>query len=199
MKKVILILSLLLVISSAFAGTVGYTSYNDTSYPASNDAPSLTVTLSSDGNTLGLGFSSTDPKSTSGITNISEMPLRITPTLNAEKGNIQLIGSGSFYIWWQIQKPKESGKTGYSFSVKKNGNLINGTKSVSYTATMKDSSNASKGTIGETLTQLDTYTSYSESSIYQNSWKVEVVSGDAAGVPYGTVLTSTITLEVKVI
>ena len=199
MKKVILILSLLLVISSAFAGTVGYTSYNDTSYPASNAAPSLTVTLSSDGNTLGLGFSSTDPKSTSGITNISEMPLTITPTLNAGGGNIQLIGSGFFYIWWQIQKPKESGKTGYSFSVKKSGSLINGTKSVSYTATIKDSSDTSKGTIEENLTQLDTYTSYSESSIHQNSWKVEVVSGDAAGVPYGTVLTSTITLEVKVI
>lgn len=198
MKKVILILSLFLVISSAFAGTVGYTSYNDTSYPASNDAPSLTVTLSSDGNTLGLGFSSTDPKSTSGITNISEMPLTITPTLNAGGGNIQLIGSGFFYIWWQIQKPIESGKL-YSFSVKKSGSLINGTKSVSYTATIKDSSDTSKGTIGETLTQLDTYTSYSESSIHQNSWKVEVVSGDAAGVPYGTVLTSTITLEVKVI
>ena len=75
--------------------------------------------------------------------------------------------------------------------------MINGTKSVSYTATMKDSSNASKGTIGETLTQLDTYTSYSESSIYQNSWKVEVTTGDAAGVPYGTVLTSAIILEVQ--
>ena len=99
---------------------------------------------------------------------------------------------------WQIQKPIESGE-GYSFSVKKSGNLINGTKSVSYTATIKDISDTSKGTIGETLTQLDTYTSYSESSIHQNSWKVEVVSGDAAGVPYGTVLTSTITLEVKVI
>ena len=197
MKKVILILSLLLVISSAFAGTVGYTSYNDTSYPASNDAPSLTVTLSSDGNTLGLGFSSTDPKSTSGITNISEMPLTITPTLNAGGGNIQLIGSGFFYIWWQIQKPIESGKL-YSFSVKKSGSLINGTKSVSYTATIKDISDTSKGTIEETLTQLDA--TYSSTSMHQNSWKVEVVTtDDAAGVPYGTILTSTITLEVQAI
>ena len=196
MKRILLIIIIASVISSVFGD--GSKVYNGTDSLSSISTPSLSVTLSSEGYTLGLGFSSTNPAS-EGITNISEMPLRITPTLNAEKGNIQLIGSGSFYIWWQIQKPKESGKTGYSFSVKKNGNLINGTKSVSYTATMKDSSNASKGTIGETLTQLDTYTSYSESSIYQNSWKVEVTTGDAAGVPYGTVLTSAIILEVQII
>ena len=195
MKRILLIIIIASVISSVFGD--GSKVYNGTDSLSSISTPSLSVTLSSEGYTLGLGFSSTNPAS-EGITNISEMPLRITPTLNAEKGNIQLIGSGSFYIWWQIQKPIESGE-GYSFSVKKSGNLINGTKSVSYTATIKDSSDTSKGTIGEDLTQLDTYTSYSESSIHQNSWKVEVVSGDAAGVPYGTVLTSTITLEVKVI
>lgn len=193
MKRILLIIIIASVISSVFGD--GSKVYNGTDSLSSISTPSLSVTLSSEGYTLGLGFSSTNPAS-EGITNISEMPLRITPTLNAEKGNIQLIGSGSFYIWWQIQKPIESGE-GYSFSVKKSGSLINGTKSVSYTATMKDSSNASKGTIGETLTQLDTYTSYSESSIYQNSWKVEVTTGDAAGVPYGTVLTSAIILEVQ--
>ena len=195
MKRILLIIIIASVISSVFGD--GSKVYNGTDSLSSISTPSLSVTLSSEGYTLGLGFSSTNPAS-EGITNISEMPLRITPTLNAEKGNIQLIGSGFFYIWWQIQKPIESGKL-YSFSVKKSGSLINGTKSVSYTATIKDSSDTSKGTIEENLTQLDTYTSYSESSIHQNSWKVEVVSGDAAGVPYGTVLTSTITLEVKVI
>ena len=193
MKRILLIITITFVISSVFG--VGSIVYNGIDSLSSISTPSLSVTLSSEGYTLGLGFSSTNPAS-EGITNISEMPLTITPTLNAGGGNIQLIGSGSFYIWWQIQKPIGSGK-GYSFSVKKSGNLINGTKSVSYTATMKDSSNASKGTIGETLTQLDTYTSYSESSIYQNSWKVEVTTGDAAGVPYGTVLTSAIILEVQ--
>ena len=195
MKRILLIIIIASVISSVFGD--GSKVYNGTDSLSSISTPSLSVTLSSEGYTLGLGFSSTNPAS-EGITNISEMPLRITPTLNAEKGNIQLIGSGFFYIWWQIQKPIESGKL-YSFSVKKSGSLINGTKSVSYTATIKDSSDTSKGTIGEDLTQLDTYTSYSESSIHQNSWKVEVTTGDAAGVPYGTVLTSTITLEVKVI
>ena len=193
MKRILLIITITFVISSVFG--VGSIVYNGIDSLSSISTPSLSVTLSSEGYTLGLGFSSTNPAS-EGITNISEMPLTITPTLNAGGGNIQLIGSGSFYIWWQIQKPIESGKL-YSFSVKKSGSLINGTKSVSYTATIKDSSNASKGTIGETLTQLDTYTSYSESSIYQNSWKVEVTTGDAAGVPYGTILTSTITLEVQ--
>ena len=196
-KKMLLTLISILGVFSVFGEDYPY-EYNVNNFSDDTETPSLTVTLSTSKNILGFGFSSSDPKSTSGITNISEMPLTITPTLNAEKGNIQLTGSGSFYIWWQIQKPIESGKL-YSFSVKKSGSLINGTKSVSYTATIKDSSDTSKGTIGETLTQLDTYTSYSESSIHQNSWKVEVVSDDAAGVPYGTVLTSTITLEVKVI
>ena len=195
MKRILLIIIIASVISSVFGD--GSKVYNGTDSLSSISTPSLSVTLSSEGYTLGLGFSSTNPAS-EGITNISEMPLTITPTLNAGGGNIQLIGSGFFYIWWQIQKPIESGKL-YSFSVKKSGSLINGTKSVSYTATIKDSSDTSKGTIEENLTQLDTYTSYSESSIHQNSWKVEVVSGDAAGAPYGTVLTSTITLEVKVI
>ena len=76
--------------------------------------------------------------------------------------------------------------------------MINGTKSVSYTATIKDISDTSKGTIEETLTQLDA--TYSSTSMHQNSWKVEVVTtDDAAGVPYGTILTSTITLEVQAI
>ena len=194
MKRILLIIIIASVISSVFGD--GSKVYNGTDSLSSISTPSLSVTLSSEGYTLGLGFSSTNPAS-EGITNISEMPLRITPTLNAEKGNIQLIGSGSFYIWWQIQKPIESGE-GYSFSVKKSGNLINGTKSVSYTATIKDISDTSKGTIEETLTQLDA--TYSSTSMHQNSWKVEVVTtDDAAGVPYGTILTSTITLEVQAI
>ena len=194
MKRILLIIIIASVISSVFGD--GSKVYNGTDSLSSISTPSLSVTLSSEGYTLGLGFSSTNPAS-EGITNISEMPLTITPTLNAEKGNIQLTGSGSFYIWWQIQKPIESGE-GYSFSVKKSGNLINGTKSVSYTATIKDISDTSKGTIEDTLTQLDA--TYSSTSMHQNSWKVEVVTtDDAAGVPYGTILTSTITLEVQAI
>ena len=114
MKRILLIIIIASVISSVFGD--GSKVYNGTDSLSSISTPSLSVTLSSEGYTLGLGFSSTNPAS-EGITNISEMPLSITPTLNAEKGNIQLIGSGFFYIWWQIQKPIESGKL-YSFSVK---------------------------------------------------------------------------------
>ena len=194
MKRILLIIIIASVISSVFGD--GSKVYNGTDSLSSISTPSLSVTLSSEGYTLGLGFSSTNPAS-EGITNISEMPLRITPTLNAEKGNIQLIGSGSFYIWWQIQKPKESGKTGYSFSVKKDGDLVNGTYSVPYNATITiDSGNKE---INTTFLALDTYTSYSESSIYSNSFAVDVISSDASGVPYGALLSSTITLEVKTI
>ena len=102
----------------------GYTQYNGTGHPSS--LPSLAVELKSDGNTLGFGFSSTDPKSTSGITNITEMPLSLSSELDSETGKITLIGRTSFYIWWQIQLPKENGSTVYSFYVRKGENLENG-------------------------------------------------------------------------
>ena len=112
-KKMLLTLISILVVFSVFGEDYPY-EYNVNNFSDDTETPSLTVTLSTSKNILGFGFSSSDPKSTSGITNISEMPLTITPTLNAEKGNIQLTGSGSFYIWWQIKKPIESGE-GYSF------------------------------------------------------------------------------------
>ena len=51
--------------------------------------------------------------------------------------------------------------------------------------------------IGETATELDSYDNYDSSSIHENSWKIEVSTSDASGVPYGTVLTSAIILEVQ--
>ena len=87
--------------------------------------------------------------------------------------------------------------TGYSFSVKKDGDLVNGTYTIPYNATITIGSVNKE--IGTTFLGLDTYTSYSESSIYSNSFAVDVISSDASGVPYGALLSSTITLEVKTI
>lgn len=190
MKRILLIITITFVISSVFGG--GSIVYNGIDSLSSISTPSLSVTLSSEGYTLGLGFSSTNPAS-EGITNISEMPLRITPTLNSSAGSIQLIGSGEFYIWWQIQKPIEKDKTKYTFSVKKSGNLGNGIYSVDYVAMITNRSE----NIGETATELDSYDKYDSSSIHENSWKIEVSTSDASGVPYGTVLTSAIILEVQ--
>lgn len=190
MKRILLIIIIASVISSVFGD--GSKVYNGTDSLSSISTPSLSVTLSSEGYTLGLGFSSTNPAS-EGITNISEMPLRITPTLNSSAGSIQLIGSGEFYIWWQIQKPIEKDKTRYTFSVKKSGKLGNGIYSVDYVAMITNRSE----NIGETATELDSYDKYDSSSIHENSWKIEVSTSDASGVPYGTVLTSAIILEVQ--
>ena len=190
MKRILLIITITFVISSVFGG--GSIVYNGIDSLSSISTPSLSVTLSSEGYTLGLGFSSTNPAS-EGITNISEMPLRITPTLNSSAGSIQLIGSGEFYIWWQIQKPIEKDKTRYTFSVKKSGKLGNGIYSVDYVAMITNRSE----NIGETATELDSYDNYDSSSIHENSWKIEVSTSDASGVPYGTVLTSAIILEVQ--
>lgn len=190
MKRILLIIIIASVISSVFGD--GSKVYNGTDSLSSISTPSLSVTLSSEGYTLGLGFSSTNPAS-EGITNISEMPLRITPTLNSSAGSIQLIGSGEFYIWWQIQKPIEKDKTRYTFSVKKSGKLGNGIYSVDYVAMITNRSE----NIGETATELDSYDNYDSSSIHENSWKIEVSTSDASGVPYGTVLTSAIILEVQ--
>ena len=191
MRKLLLITLLSLITTSIFCA--GYTQYNDTGHPSS--LPSLVVELKSDGNTLGFGFSSTDPKSTSGITNITEMPLSLSSELNSETGKITLIGRTSFYIWWQIQLPKEDGKEGYSFSVRKGEKLVYGTYTIPYTATKTDDN----AVIKSTPLLLDQYDPSSESSIHENSYQINVVSSDASNVPYGTVLSSTITLEVKTI
>ena len=193
MKRILLILLLSLVTITLFSA--GYTQYNNTGYPSS--LPSLAVELKSDGNTLGFGFSSTDPDSNYGITNIIEMPLALFTELDSSTGRIKLIGRTSFYIWWQIQMPIAKDTTGYSFSVKKDGDLVNGTYTIPYNATITIGSVNKK--IGTTFLGLDTYTSYSESSIYSNSFAVDVTSSDASGVPYGALLSSTITLEVKTI
>ena len=92
MRRLLLITLLSLLTTSIFCA--GYTQYNGTGSPSS--LPSLDVELKSDGNTLGFGFSSTDPKSTSGITNITEMPLSLSSELNSETGKITLIGRTSF-------------------------------------------------------------------------------------------------------
>ena len=126
MRKLLLITLLSLIMTSIFCA--GYTQYNGTGHPSS--LPSLTVELKSEGHTLGFGFSSTDPTSTSGITNITEMPLSLSSELNSETGKITLIGRTSFYIWWQIQLPKEDGKEGYSFSVRKGEKLVYGTYTI---------------------------------------------------------------------
>ena len=195
MKKILLITLLSLITISLFSA--GHPQYNGTGYPSS--LPSLAVELKSDGNTLGFGFSSTDPGSTYGITNISEMPLDLSTELDSSTGKIKLIGRTrtSFYIWWQIQMPIATDTTGYSFSVKKDGDLVNGTYTIPYNATITIGSVNKE--IGTTFLGLDTYTSYSESSIYSNSFAVDVISSDASGVPYGALLSSTITLEVKTI
>ena len=185
-----------LVATTVFSEDVYKYSYNDTGFPST--APSLVVELTSDGNTLGFGFSSTDPEDTSGITNISEMPLTLYSELDANTGKIMLIGRETFFVWWQIQLPIKDGKTGYAFYIKKDANLINGTYSVPYTAKLTLDSSTKKE-ITTAFQELDKYTTYSASTIYVNSFPLVIESNDASIVPYGTVLSSSITLEVKTI
>ena len=45
--------------------------------------------------------------------------------------------------------------------------------------------------------ELDTYSKYEESSIHSASYLVEINTEDVSGVPYGTILSSSIVLEVK--
>ena len=192
MRKLLLITLLSLITTSIFCA--GYTQYNGTGHPSS--LPSLTVELKSEGHTLGFGFSSTNPES-EGITNITEMPLSLSSKLNPNTGKITLIGSTSFYIWWQIQLPIESGKKRYSFSVSKSGNLSGGGKSISYTANLKLDSGTKE--ITNDSKELDTYSIYDKNSIHSASYLVEINTEDASGVPYGTILSSSIVLEVKTI
>ena len=195
MKKVLLIILFSLVTAMLFCEEYKSIEYNGTGYPASTSIPTLSVELNRDGNTLGFGFSSTDPKSTSGITNITEMPLSLSSKLDPNTGKITLIGSTSFYIWWQIQLPIESGKKRYSFSVSKSGNLSGGGKSISYTANLKLDSGTKE--ITNDSKELDTYSKYDKNSIHSASYLVEINTRDASGVPYGTILSSSIVLEVK--
>ena len=192
MRRLLLITLLSLLTTSIFCA--GYTQYNGTGSPSS--LPSLVVELRSEGHTLGFGFSSTNPES-EGITNITEMPLSLSSKFDSDTGKITLIGSTSFYIWWQIQLPIESGKKRYSFSVSKSGNLSGGGKSISYTANLKLDSGTKE--ITNDSKELDTYSIYDKNSIHSASYLVEINTEDASGVPYGTILSSSIVLEVKTI
>ena len=191
MRRLLLITLLSLITTSIFCA--GYTQYNGTGSPSS--LPSLVVELRSEGHTLGFGFSSTDPKSTSGITNITEMPLSLSSKLDPNTGKITLIGSTSFYIWWQIQMPIEGG-TAYSFSVSKSGDLSGGGNSIRYTVNLNLDSGTKILTSNDSQ-ELDTYSKYEESSIHSASYLVEINTEDVSGVPYGTILSSSIVLEVK--
>lgn len=194
MKKVLLIILFSLVTAMLFCEEYRYIEYNDTGYPASTGTPTLKVVLNSDGNTLGFGFSSTNPKS-EGITNITEMPLSLSSELDSDTGKITLIGSTSFYIWWQIQMPLEKNTKGYSFSVSKSGDLSGGGKSISYTANLTMDSGTK--VISTDSKELDTYSEYDKNSIHSASYLVEINTEDSSGVPYGTILSSSIVLEVK--
>ena len=194
MKRILLIIIIASVISSVFGD--GSKVYNGTDSLSSISTPSLSVTLSSEGYTLGFGFSSTDPNSTSGITNITEMPLSLSSKLNPNTGKITLIGSTSFYIWWQIKKPSEGNTSEYSFSVSKSGDFSYGEKSIQYTVKLNLDSGTKILTSNDSQ-ELDTYSKYDKNSIHSASYLVEINTEDVSGVPYGTILSSSIVLEVK--
>ena len=194
MRRLLLITLLSLLTTSIFCA--GYTQYNGTGSPSS--LPSLVVELRSEGHTLGFGFSSTNPES-EGITNITEMPLSLSSKLNPNTGKITLIGSTSFYIWWQIKKPSEGNTSEYSFSVSKSGDFSYGEKSIQYTVKLNLDSGTEilKSNESKELDRLDTNSEYDENSIHSASYLVEINTEDVSGVPYGTILSSSIVLEVK--
>ena len=176
MRRLLLITLLSLLTTSIFCA--GYTQYNGTGSPSS--LPSLVVELRSEGHTLGFGFSSTNPES-EGITNITEMPLSLSSKFDSDTGKITLIGSTSFYIWWQIQMPIEGG-TAYSFSVSKSGDLSGGGNSIRYTVNLNLDSGTKILTSNDSQ-ELDTYSKYEESSIHSASYLVEINTEDVSGVP----------------
>ena len=124
------------------------------------------------------------------------MPLSLSSELNSETGKITLIGRTSFYIWWQIQLPIESGKKRYSFSVSKSGDFSYGEKSIQYTVKLNLDSGTKILKSNESK-ELDTYSKYDKNSIHSASYLVEINTEDVSGVPYGTILSSSIVLEVK--
>ena len=87
------------------------------------------------------------------------------------------------------------GGTVYSFSVSKSGDLSGGGKSISYTANLTMDSGTK--VISTDSKELDTYSKYDKSSIHSASYLVEINTEDVSGVPYGTILSSSIVLEVK--
>ena len=194
MKKVLLIILFSLVTAMLFCER--YIEYNDTGYPASTGTPTLRVVLNRDGNTLGFGFSSTDP-TTSGITSINDVLLGLYTELDPNTGKIQLKGRApSFYIWWQIKKPSEENTSEYSFSVSKSGDFSYGEKSIQYTVKLNLDSGTKILTSNDSQ-ELDTYSKYDKNSIHSASYLVEINTEDVSGVPYGTILSSSIVLEVK--
>ena len=151
---------------------------------------SLSVSFSSNGDILSVGFSSTDPNSTAGITPIST--INLTSDLGFDSsGKMTIVGKALFYPYWQIQK-----NASYKIIISRDEKLIGSTDGkLNYTAILKDSKNSIVPYSGAMT--LYNYESSDYNNLVKGSIGVSVETANASSLPYGTSLSGKVTLKVE--
>lgn len=186
-KFSVLLVVFIFSLSTLFSAN-GYVNYSGTGATANTAV--LNVSFTSNGDTLSVGFSSTDPNSTStdpnstsGITPVTVVNL--SSVLGFDRnGRRTVTGNATFYPYWQIQK-------NYPLKVViRSTNLQCSDKTLSFTSNLNDSSNTEPKSTKELV-------SYSgDNSLVKGSIDVTVNTADASSFPYGTSFSGTVTLEV---
>ena len=151
---------------------------------------SLNVSFSSNGDILSVGFSSTDPNSTSGITPIST--INLTSDLGFDSsGKMTIVGKAVFYPYWQIQK-----NASYKIIISRDEKLIGSTDGkLTYSAILNDSKNSIVPSSGAIT--LYNYKSSDYNNLVKGSIGVSVETANASSLPYGTSLSGKVTLKVE--
>ena len=150
---------------------------------------SLSVSFSSNGDILSVGFSSTDPNSTSGITPIST--INLTSDLGFDSsGKMTIVGKAVFYPYWQIQK-----NAPYKITISRDEKLIGSNCELTYSAILNDSKNSIVPSSGEMT--LYKYESSDYNNLVKGSIGVSVETANASSLPYGTSLSGKVTLKVE--
>lgn len=183
-KKFSVLLVVFIFSLSTLFSENGYVKYSGTG-TTSNTAV-LNVSFTSNGDTLSVGFSSTDPNSTSGITPITVVNLSSVLGFDSN-GSRTVTGNATFYPYWQIQK-----NSSLKVVISRSTNLQYSDKTLSFTSNLNDSSYTELKSTKDLV--LHTYSG--DNSLAKGSIGVTVNTADASSFPYGTSFSGTVTLKV---
>lgn len=187
MKHVIVIAIFMLFLIALFPSEVLGVEY--VGEGVTGETASLSVSFRSNGDILSVGFSSTDPNSSSGITPIST--INLTSDLGFDSGKMTIVGKAVFYPYWQIQK-----NASYKIIISRDEKLIGSTGGeLTYSAILNDSKNSIVPSSGEMT--LYKYESSDYNYLVKGSIEVSVETANASSLPYGTSLSGKVTLTVE--
>ena len=186
--KHVIVITIFMSFSMALLSSEVFVEYADVGVTAKT--ASLNVSFSSNRDILSVGFSSTDPNSTSGITPIST--INLTSDLGFDSsGKMTIVGKAVFYPYWQIQK-----NASYKIIISRDEKLIGSTDGkLTYSAILNDSKNSIVPSSGAIT--LYNYKSSDYNNLVKGSIGVSVETANASSLPYGTSLSGKVTFTVE--